>query len=59
MTDYFPSFLYLSLGFWLFLLVFFIAFWIHLARLPDDKILDYEAEAMKNKKRLGIRTYRF
>ena len=58
-SHYFPAFLYLSLGFWLFLFVFFVGFCIHLMRLPDDKILDYEAKAIENKKRLGIKVFRF
>lgn len=58
-TFYFPTFLYLSLGFWLFLFVFFVIFSIYLTRLPDDKILDYKAKAIENKRRLGIKIYRF
>jgi len=59
MTEgYFPDFLYLSLGFWLFLFVFFIAFSIYLLRLPDDKILDYKAKAIENKKRLCIKVFK-
>ncbi len=57
--DYFPPFLYFSLGAWLFLFVFFIAFCIYLARLPDDKILQYKAKAIENKKRLGIKIFKF
>jgi hypothetical protein len=58
-TMYFPAFLYLSLGFWLFLFLAFIAFCIYLSRLPDDKIMDYKAKAIENKKRLGIKVYKF
>lgn len=57
--DYFPPFLYFSLGAWLILLVFFIAFCIHMARLPDDMILRYKAKAIENKKRLGIKIFKF
>jgi hypothetical protein len=58
-TMYFPAFLYLSLGFWLFLFLAFIAFCIYLSRLPDDKIMDYKAKAIENKKRLSIKVYKF
>ena len=58
-TSYVPPFLYLSLGFWFFLFVFFVAFCFYLLRLPDDKILDYKAKAIENKKRLNIKTYKF
>ena len=57
-TSYFPSFLYLSLGFWLFLFIFFVCFCIYLAKIPDDKILEYKAKAIENKKRLGIKIYK-
>ena len=56
---YFPAFLYLSLGFWLVLFVFFVGFFVYLLRLPDDKVLEYKAKAIENKKRLGIKIYRF
>jgi hypothetical protein len=54
-----PDFLYLSLGCWLVLFFFFIGFLIYLHRLPDDKILDYKAKAIENKRRLGIKIYKF
>lgn len=59
MTGYFPPFLYLSLGFWAFLFLVFLILLFHLARLPDDKILHYKAQAIENKKRLGIKIYKF
>lgn len=59
MESYFPAFLYLTLGAWLLLLVLFGCFAVYLVRLPDDEIERYHAEAMKNKKRLGIKIYRF
>jgi len=55
---YFPDFLYLSLGVWLFLLVVFLAFSIYLKRLPDEKIYEFKAKAIENKKRLGIKIYK-
>ncbi len=58
-SAYFPAFLYLSLGFWLVLLVLFIAFFVYLLKLPDDKVLEYKAKAIENKKKLGIKIYRF
>ena len=58
-SSYFPAFLYLSLGYWLFLLAVFIAFAAYLKRLPDDRIHDYKAKAIENKRKLGIKVYRF
>ena len=58
-STYFPAFLYLSLGFWLVLFVLFVVFFVYLLRLPDNKILEYKAKAIENKKRLGIKIYRF
>jgi hypothetical protein len=57
--DYFPPFLYFSLGAWLFLFVFFVAFCIYLWRLPDDRILYYKAKAIEMKKKLGIKIFKF
>ncbi|MDJ0766470.1 MAG: hypothetical protein QNJ97_26075 [Myxococcota bacterium] len=54
-----PAFLFLSIGFWLVLLIFFVGFSIYLSRLPDDKILDYKAQAIETKRRLGIKIYKF
>ena len=59
MESYFPAFLYLTLGAWLTLLVLFIGFSIYLIRLPDDEILRIQAKAIENKKRLGIKIYKF
>ena len=56
---YFPSFLYLSLSVWFFLLVVFGVFIIYLKRLPDDKIHEYKAKTIENKRRLGIKIYKF
>ena len=56
---YFPDFLYLSLGVWFFLLLVFLAFSIYLKRLPDEKIHEFKAKAIENKKRLGIKIYKF
>jgi len=58
-SQYFPSFLYLSLGCWLFLFLFFIGFCIYLVRLPDDHIRRYRAKAIENKRRLGIKIFKF
>ena len=57
--NYFPPFLYFSLGAWLILFVFFIAFCVYLSRLPDDKILSYKAKAIETKKKLGIKIFKF
>jgi len=56
---YFPPFLFLSLGCWLVLLLVFVGFAIYLSRLPDDAIRRYKAKAIENKRRLGIKIYRF
>jgi len=58
MDGYFPAFLYLSFGAWLFLFILFVGFCLHLKRLPDDRILDYRAKAIENKRRLGIKIYK-
>lgn len=57
--DYFPPFLYLSLGCWALLLLVFIGFALYLRRLPDDRIRKYKAKAIENKRRLGIKVYKF
>ncbi len=54
-----PPFLLTSLGAWLFMFLFFIGFSVYLHRLPDDEILRQNAKAIENKRRLGIRIYRF
>lgn len=59
MENYFPAFLYLTLGAWLALSLLFIGFSIYLFRLPDDEILRIQAKAIENKKRLGIKIYKF
>ncbi len=58
-SGYFPPFLYLSLGCWLLLLVVFAVFAVRLSRQPDDHILNYRAKAIENKRRLGIKIFRF
>jgi hypothetical protein len=58
-SGYFPAFLYLSLGFWFLLLLFFLGFSFYLKRLPDDRIHEYKAKAIENKRRLGIKVYKF
>lgn len=59
MEHYFPAFLYLTLGAWLTLALLFVGFTIYLIRLPDDEILRIHAKAIENKKKLGIKIYRF
>jgi hypothetical protein len=56
---YFPAFLYLSLGVWVFLLFMFVSFLVYLVRLPDDEILRIHAKAIENKRRLNIKIFRF
>ena len=58
-SSYFPAFLYLTLGAWFVLSVVFAVFFVYLMRLPDDRVLDYKAKAIENKKRLGIKIYKF
>lgn len=58
-SSYFPDFLYLSLSFWIFLLLVFLGFCIYLRRIPDDRIHEYKAKAIENKRRLGIKIYKF
>jgi hypothetical protein len=58
-STYFPDFLYLSLSFWIILLLVFLGFYIYLKRIPDDRILEYKAKAIENKRRLGIKIYKF
>jgi hypothetical protein len=54
-----PAFLCLTLGVWLLLLVAFVTFSLWLRRQPDDRILKSEAKAIENKRRLGIKVYKF
>ena len=58
-SGYFPAFLYLSLSVWFILLMVFWAFYKYLKRLPDDQIHEYRAKAIENKRRLGIKIYKF
>jgi hypothetical protein len=58
-SSYFPAFLYLSLSFWIILLLVFLGFCIYLRRIPDDRILEYKAKAIENKRKLGIKIYKF
>lgn len=58
-SAYIPAFLYLTLGAWFVLSVLFVVFFVYLTRLPDDRIRDYKAKAIENKKRLGIKIYKF
>ena len=56
---YFPPFLYLSLGAWLFLLIMFVVFFFYLVRLPDDEILRIHAKAIEHKRKLNIKIFKF
>ena len=56
---FFPSFLLVSLLAWAIFLVVFVLALRKLKRVPDDKILDYKAETIEMKKKLGIRVYKF
>jgi len=58
-SGYFPAFLYLSLSFWIILLLVFLGFCIYLKRTPDNRILEYKAKAIENKRKLGIKIYKF
>ena len=58
-SSYFPDFLYLSLSFWIIMLLVFLGFYLYLRRIPDDRILKYKAKAIENKRKLGIKIYKF
>ena len=55
----FPAFLMVSLAAWgIFLVIFAVALG-KIKRVPDKKILDYKAQTIEVKKRLGIKVYKF
>jgi len=58
-SSYFPAFLYFSFGTWIALLIVFVVACIYIKKLPDDKILDYKARAIENKRKMGIKVYKF
>lgn len=58
MSFYFPSFLKLVLLIWSIIIMIFIAFTIYTYNQPDEYIENVGAEAIKNKKKMGIKIYR-
>jgi len=58
-THFFPAFLKLSLTVWGLLLLLFICFTVFINKLPVNTIEKYKAAAIENKKRLGIKIYKF
>ncbi len=57
-TYLFPSFIKLELIIWTALIVVFTIFAWYIIRLPADHITKYKAQAIENKKRLGIKIYK-
>ncbi len=51
--------MYLSDGVWKLQFIVLEGILLYIRKLPDDKILDYKAKAIENKRRLGIKIYRF
>jgi hypothetical protein len=58
MTNYFPAFLKLDLIIWGLLMILFIGFTIYIYSKPANYINKIKAQAIENKKRLGIKIYR-
>jgi len=58
MTYYFPMFLKLGFTVLLILIVAFIVFSFYIYHQPDEYIDKIKAQAIENKKKLGIKIYR-
>jgi len=58
MSTDFPAFLKLDLIIWGILIIFFIGFTIYIHNKPANYINKIKAQAIENKKRLGIKIYR-
>lgn len=58
MIYYFPPFLKLVLFIWAILIIVFIIFTIFIYHQPNDYVDRIKAQAIENKKRLGIKIYR-
>ena len=54
----FPAFLKLDLVIWAILIVIFALFTRYISKLPSDAIVKSNAQAIENKKRLGIKIYK-
>ena len=57
-TYLFPAFLKLDLIIWAILVVVFALFTWYINKLPADAIVKSKAQAIENKKRLGIKIYK-
>ncbi|MBN2396375.1 MAG: hypothetical protein JXC36_07940 [Candidatus Atribacteria bacterium] len=58
MSTYFPVFLQLDLTIWGILILLFVGFTIYISNKPANFIEKSKAQAIENKKRLGIKIYR-
>ena len=54
----FPAFLKLDLIIWAILIIVFAVFTWYIHKLPIDHIIKCNAQAIENKKRLGIKIYK-
>jgi uncharacterized membrane protein YukC len=57
-TYLFPEFLKLDLIIWAVLIVVFVLFAWYINKLPVDAIVKSNAQAIENKKKLGIKIYK-
>ncbi|MDD4363353.1 MAG: hypothetical protein PHD33_03970 [Atribacterota bacterium] len=57
-TYLFPAFLKLDLVIWAILIIVFALFTLYINKLPADAIKKSNAQAIENKKRLGIKIYK-
>jgi|LSQX01.3.fsa_nt_gb hypothetical protein len=57
-TFLFPEFLKLDFIVWAILIVIFVLFTWYINSLPYDAINEVKAQAIENKKRLGIKIYK-
>lgn len=57
-TFLFPEFLKLDLIIWAILVIIFVLFTWYIHSLPYDAIDKVKAQAIENKKRLGIKIYK-
>ncbi len=56
---FFPPFFWVSLVAWGIFMVIFAVALRKIKKVPDNKILDYKAQTIETKKRLGIKVYKF
>lgn len=58
MITHSPAFLKLDLVIWGILILFFVGFAVYIYKKPANFIRKMKAQAIENKKRLGIKIYR-